>query len=253
VPLLFDQDQLLLLIRLVVSHLIADLFSQAKWSAERGVKKRWTSGTFYVHCASAGILAYLLAARWNSLWLPLVVFSSHLVLDGVGRERDTARSFLLDQLAHLSVILACWILLVNATVWDLKLLLSIAKSSTHLWILTASYIIVIWPAAIWIGKFTEPWRKEIGEGESQGLDKAGLCVGRLERVLILTFVLLGQFGAIGFLIAAKSVFRFGEIRDPSHRKETEYFLIGTAVSFAVAVICGVVAHSLLKSLLTPLR
>ncbi|MFO7902720.1 MAG: hypothetical protein R6U98_08675, partial [Pirellulaceae bacterium] len=52
-------------------------------------------------------------------------------------------------------------------------------------------------------------RDEVGDVGTEGLFRAGLWIGRLERVLILTFFLLQRFEAIGFLIAAKSIFRFG--------------------------------------------
>ena len=42
--------------------------------------------------------------------------------------------------------------------------------------------------------------------------------------------------AIGFLLAAKSVFRFGELKDAKDRKLTEYILIGTFLSFGIAII-----------------
>lgn len=39
--------------------------------------------------------------------------------------------------------------------------------------------------------------------------------------------------AVGFLLAAKSVFRFGDLRDDQDRKRTEYVLIGTLLSFGL--------------------
>ncbi|MFV0501856.1 MAG: hypothetical protein ACK5MH_09735 [Bacteroidales bacterium] len=43
---------------------------------------------------------------------------------------------------------------------------------------------------------------------------------------------------IGFLLAAKSIFRFGDLKDSKDRKLTEYILIGTLLSFAVAIATG---------------
>ena len=77
-----------------------------------------------------------------------------------------------------------------------------------------------------------------GPAGELGLDRAGLWIGRLERTLILTFVLVWRFEAIGLLIAAKSILRFGDASSPGRRKETEYILIGTLVSFALAVGVG---------------
>ena len=105
-----------------------------------------------------------------------------------------------------------------------------------LWATAIAYLLALWPAGFLIGRITRQWRDQVGSQE--GLAKAGLWIGCLERFLVLTFVILGQLEAIGFLVAAKSIFRFGEIRDPSHRKEAEYILIGTMLSFAIAIVIG---------------
>ena len=67
----------------------------------------------------------------------------------------------------------------------------------------------------------------------------------IERILIFTFILIKQWPAIGFLIAAKSVFRFGELKEGKERKKTEYILIGTLLSFTFAIIVGILIYSVL--------
>lgn len=69
----------------------------------------------------------------------------------------------------------------------------------------------------------------------------GKIIGRLERLLIYLFVLSDALGAVDFLIAAKSIFRFGELSNQSNRLEAEYITIGTLMSFAVglAIALGV--------------
>jgi hypothetical protein len=59
-------------------------------------------------------------------------------------------------------------------------------------------------------------------------------------------MLINQLGAIGFLIAAKSVFRFGDLRAETDRKRTEYILIGTLISFTLTIAVGLLAKALLK-------
>ena len=43
------------------------------------------------------------------------------------------------------------------------------------------------------------------------MPRAGEWIGYIERVLILTFVITGNIEAVGFLLAAKSVFRFDDL------------------------------------------
>jgi hypothetical protein len=71
----------------------------------------------------------------------------------------------------------------------------------------------------------------------------------LERLLIYCFILTGHFEAIGFLLAAKSIFRFGDLKEAQDRKLTEYVLIGTLLSFGIAIATGLlVQYGLLQSL-----
>lgn len=70
----------------------------------------------------------------------------------------------------------------------------------------------------------------------------GRTVGALERALALTFVLLGQFGALGLLVAAKSLARFKALDD---REFAEYFLIGTLASLLLALAGGLGIKALL--------
>ncbi|MCL2133397.1 MAG: DUF3307 domain-containing protein, partial [Bacteroidales bacterium] len=76
----------------------------------------------------------------------------------------------------------------------------------------------------------------------QGLEKAGRWIGYLERILILCFILLKYYEGIGFLLAAKSIFRFGELTKIQERAYTEYILIGTLLSFTIALFIGLIIH-----------
>ena len=67
-----------------------------------------------------------------------------------------------------------------------------------------------------------------------------------ERILVLTFVITNHYEGIGFLIAAKSILRFNDIKGEHMRKEAEYVLIGTLMSFASSIIIGIITHLLLK-------
>jgi hypothetical protein len=68
----------------------------------------------------------------------------------------------------------------------------------------------------------------------------------LERLFVFTFVITGNWEAIGFLLAAKSVFRFGDLKESKDRKLTEYILIGTLLSFGIAILIGVMTLKLIQ-------
>jgi len=72
----------------------------------------------------------------------------------------------------------------------------------------------------------------------------GRTIGALERALAFTMILLGQYSAVGWIIAAKSLARFKALED---REFAEYFLIGTLASFLLTVLAGVGVRILLLS------
>ena len=82
---------------------------------------------------------------------------------------------------------------------------------------------------------------------TQSLPNAGKWIGYIERVFILTFVFVGSFEEIGFLLPAKSVFRFGELSKAKEIRTTEYVLIGTLASFTIAILTGIVVSAVAQS------
>jgi hypothetical protein len=73
--------------------------------------------------------------------------------------------------------------------------------------------------------------------------RVGATIGVLERLLIVTFVLVGADAAIGFVIAAKTIARFRQLDD---RDFAEYYLLGTLASVSVAIVTGLIARAALS-------
>jgi hypothetical protein len=248
---IFDQNNLLVLFRLIAAYMITGWgFRLSFWKSLQSNKK-WFSKQCLIQGAAAGLLIYLFAGSWGSIWLIFVIFISRVGIDGwkyKEKNENAVLFFILKQVIHLLVIAVCWIVLVKISISDIAKILTSITSDTRVWTVTLAYITAIWPTGAWIGQITEPWRKELDESRFQGLKKAGLWIGRLERLLILTFVLLNRYEAIGFLIAAKSIFRFSEIKSSGDRKEAEYILVGTMLSFVAAIFIGILTTWLLKEL-----
>ncbi len=243
---------LLLLSRLLSAHFLADfLFLSESWKKEV-FDRSWKSSRLYLHSLiSAGII-YLCSTLFNVLWFPIVVFISRVLFDGIKfGKRVEAEQILLKQLFKIFVLVICLIYFKNSgESYNVKFFLS-QELSFKFWVLAFSYITIFWPVGFLIGQLTEQWRGQIKSESLEGLGKAGLWIGRLERILILTFVLINRFEAIGFLIAAKSIFRFGEITNSEDRKIAEYILIGTLLSVVFAIFFGIFTKWLLsKSILT---
>lgn len=80
--------------------------------------------------------------------------------------------------------------------------------------------------------------------KNSGAKNGGFIIGILERIFILLIMILNQPSMIGFVLAAKSVARFKKLEDENF---AEYFIIGTFLSFIIAIIGGRTIYLLLKS------
>ncbi len=106
-------------------------------------------------------------------------------------------------------------------------------------VIISAYIIVSIIGAHFIKLLLRRYEKEV---EISGLKGAGMVIGIVERVMVLTFVLVNQYTAITVIFAAKSIARFNELKD---RKMAEYYLIGTLVSITFALLIGIVVRAIL--------
>lgn len=184
--------------------------------------------------------------RFLAVMLALVVI--HLILDWAkislirsGKVAETAWTFLLDQVLHAATVAgASWVILpspwtdlTTATGWLQS------PSGGRLMVTAIIYIAVIFGGGYVIRYSTQPLLAQLPTGSSKSpeqLKNAGLYIGWLERFLILTALALKTPALVGFILAAKSIVRFPEIRDA--RLFAEYFLVGTLLSFAIAVTGG---------------
>jgi len=192
----------------------------------------------YAHSLLAGILTYVFLQDWNQFLIPIIIVITHFFIDlwKLNQKKDNLRNFIIDQILHLIVLVVAWLYLIDGFQDVIPMLVAFFSSTTALAILIA-YLIVIFPVGFIIGKSTERWQQEIAkEGAQNSLKKAGRYIGIFERILVLTFILINNFAAIGFLIGAKSILRFSDTKGA--RKQTEYVLIGTLMSFAICIVIG---------------
>ena len=69
---------------------------------------------------------------------------------------------------------------------------------------------------------------------AQEVEGAGASVGTFERIFTVIFASLGQYAALGLLMAAKSMARYDRInKSPAF---AEYYLIGTLYSILFAIV-----------------
>lgn len=248
-------NELSLLLGLVLAHLIGDFVLQPRhWVEERARRLHRSRHLLYhivVHgCLTA--LALLVAAQLmpGSPGLPAVlagalgVAASHWLIDLIkARLPGKLRWFLLDQALHLVVLCVLWLAWLGSLA-PLESLGAWLLSPTVLGV-AAAYLIVTRPFSFAIAMVLKRWSSQLEDTGT--LAQAGARIGMLERLLVLSLVLLDQLTAVGFLLTAKSVLRYGDLRDSKDRKLTEYVLLGTLVSVASTLVLGLTLRLLLES------
>ncbi|WP_417329300.1 DUF3307 domain-containing protein [Halomonas cupida] len=238
---------------LVLAHLIGDFLLQpGTWIADRqqhGARSRCLLKHALVH----GLLA--LVALWlftdgGLMALPVAALlgASHWLID-LGkvhlqrrRPEHPLQAFVIDQLLHLLIIGLLWLILATSLA-PLQQGLELLTSSTTLCLMIA-YLIVTRPMSIMIAMLMKPMAEQLDDGGT--LSAAGARVGIVERLLVLTLTLLDQITAVGFVVTAKSVLRYGDLKENPDRKLTEYVLLGTLTSIASTLILGLLIRQIMN-------
>jgi len=234
-----------LLLQLIIAHILVDFLFQTKKLVKKKNKHGAGSKHLYIHALLAGFLSVLFINEWQYWYVGVFIAVTHFFIDWwkISTKKDDLTHFIVDQIAHLVVVLIAWLWIGEQ--WEnIGDQVQKALSSLSFLITVIAYLIVVFPVGFIIDKATKKWQNEIKESEDleEGLDKAGRYIGILERMLVLTFVILNQMSAIGFLIAAKSILRYGDKDKIGARKQTEYVLIGTLMSFTFAIFVGLLVR-----------
>lgn len=235
-----------LIIKLLLAHVIGDfVFQPNKWvKAKR--KKRLKTKYFYLHGLVHLVSLIILLEFKGSYWLSiLIIVVSHLTIDllklYLDKKLNSRLLFVLDQLLHLAIIGI--VVFINI---PYKIEFAKIYSAKSL-LLVLAILIVSFGSSVIMKIIMSKWTLKEDKSEDS-LKNAGKYIGILERLFVFTFILLNQWSAIGLLIAAKSVFRFGDLSRAKDRKLTEYILIGTLTSFGLAISIGLLYQHILKLL-----
>ncbi|PIF59902.1 DUF3307 domain-containing protein [Flavobacterium sp. 2] len=234
---------MIIFIKLFLAHLLGDFIWQPnKWVADKETKKH-KSIYLYLHVLLHGILAAILVGEISFIPYAAFIAITHGFIDFIKlnfQKKKTKRTwFVVDQIAHILILIAITLLYQNKNMIHFWL-------DDEFWILVTGIIFITKPTSIFIKTIISIWNPESqNSNQDNSLANAGNYIGILERLFIFCFILLGHFEAIGFLLAAKSIFRFGDLKEAKDRKLTEYVLIGTLISFGIAILVGQVVQALI--------
>lgn len=230
----------------LTAYLLGNFLFRTEWVIA-GERRAWSA---ILRAMVVTVASYLLlgAFDWRML---LVILLAHLVLETIQAcwPPEATTGFLAGHGARLAVSLglAFWFPDAAKDGWWMTGI----EPGLSRWYFASldciSGVILCVPAGgLLIGKLIRPFTDEISGSEIAGLTRGGQYIGWLERILVLLLVLMDQPNGIGFLIAAKSILRFGEIKDTSQRKVTEYIIIGTFLSFGWALLISALTRGAIR-------
>ncbi len=231
----------MILTQLILAHLIGDFILQPnKWVAHKEAKKT-ASPYLYLHTLIHTGLCMLFLWDLDLWWIAALVGISHFIIDALKlhlQKTGTKKKwFIIDQALHALVIAGVGI---ATDQFDLKMLLS-----PQTLVLLTGAVFITTPVSILIKTLLSAWTPvaiEHSKVQTDSLTHAGKYIGILERLLVFTFIIVNHWEGVGFMIAAKSVFRFSDLAEAKQRKLTEYVLVGTLLSFGIAVLTGILVR-----------
>lgn len=230
---------LLLTVKIVFAHLLGDFVFQTDTMAKNIHEKGIKSFAFVKHIGIHLLLLLAVTALERKFICGvLLLTASHGVIDAftkgyLAKKINSIWVLLWDQVLH-ALCIAGFIFCYYPYTIDWSLL-----SGKNALTLYSALVLLVFVSPIVIRKIIEQFAFTI---PNNGLTKAGKYIGILERLFIFLFVVLQRWEGIGFLLAAKSIFRFGDLKANKDLKLTEYILIGTLLSFGFGIGIALLYH-----------
>lgn len=228
---------------LVIGHLLGDFFFQSKKLAE---KKAQENSKLALHCGIYFITILLVAgsfvdkAAWGTLFSILLGVSIlHGIIDVIKINLEKKSEiqkyilFITDQILHIGLLYFAMKLfdmrmsdnclaymIVDEKIWDKVIPLALAG-------------IICWrPTSVFISTVFRSIPNTVLTAEDEEV-KIGSWIGILEREIILILGIMNQFGAIGFVLTAKSLARYKQLENKAF---AEKYLVGTLLSAVIALL-----------------
>jgi hypothetical protein len=233
-------------IAMFLAHLVGDYILQ--WDALAAWKSREVKGALF-HGAIVTLVAWLFSLPFDSSWWPWALFigAAHTAVDvlevPLRRQlpkggRAALNLFIVDQIIHLGVILFALAASGYLVMPSLLAGLGGALQDNRLLAFLLGYAFITLPAWILIEFFVFGLLRGCAPDFSQTGNK---YVGSLERTLIATFVLLGQYLLIPFVALPRLMFEgpkiVGSDRSP-------IYIAQLLASVAIAIAIGLALRQL---------
>ncbi len=245
---------------LLIAHILGDFIFQ---TSELAKKKTKSLKYFIIHCLIYSLMIFL-ALIWFApvdrvilIWLSVVILHGSIDLVHIMIKKKIAEmnklkknkeftAFLIDQLIHILVLYIGSSFIHGLNEVGTRIIEYIIQNTgiiqfENILIIVLLYLICTTPSSVvirYIFKIFSLQEKDFMNETNINEDKekyirSGYLIGVLERIIMLTLGLSGQIGAIGFVLAAKSLARFKQLDD---RNFAEKYLVGTLLSVVIALV-----------------
>ncbi len=231
----------MIFVLLILAHLLGDFILQPDSWVVHKEKNKAKSIYLYIHVFIHAALTFLFLWNLKLWWVVLIIGVTHYIIDAAKlifqKQNNKKLWFFIDQALHISVILGIVIYL-NGINFE-----NIINQRSILFF--TGLVFLTLPTSVLIRNLLSAWSPitiDHSKIQTESLVHAGKYIGILERVLVFVFIIVNHWEGVGFMIAAKSVFRFSDLAEAKQRKLTEYVLIGTLLSFGIAILTGILIN-----------
>lgn len=245
------------LILLLIAHILADFYIQTEKMTHRKDKSyKWV----LIHSLYYLIIMFLVGLPIisdNVIIAAITASAFHLLIDMlkfiyisfIKKKRKMTQIierniFFIDQFLHFVCLIAIayWGVQNNTQINEWKVIanfFAIIGVSEIMFIKWIFVLLVIHkPTNIAIQKFLLIYKPISNLGDKQSINNAGRFIGTVERIIMLIFLSIEQYSAIGLVLTAKSIARYDKI---SKEKDfAEYYLLGTLISTVSVIIVSFV-------------
>jgi hypothetical protein len=227
-------------LKVTLAHLLGDfLFQPDKWIEDKTLKT-YKSKYLYFHTGIHFLLLLVILQFdckywWAMLLLPISHYLVELIKLLVKNRLGLKKIFFIDQVLHFAVIF-----LTTKLYFSFQIDFSQIFNSKVVFILN-TLLILTYVTSEFIEVLISKWKMEMESNLT-----SSKYIGMLERILVFVFIVMNQWEGVGFLIAIKSVFRFGDSLKNTDKKLSEFYFLGTLVSFGIAIGIALAYQKLLK-------
>lgn len=243
---------------LLMGHLVGDFYVQSdKMAARKKKDKRVLRKHCIYYMLSLLLLCSIVITKEEVFPFILLVIgmgviheiidSAKIRIENKTKHRHDIFLLLVDQCLHIAIIFGgCFLLGLKGgeytNLFGKRLDFSFISRETSVLL---GILICAEPASLFVKMVLDKLSEETERLHREASDiiiaeynpQTGSVIGIMEREIIFILGIIGQFGTIGFVLAAKSLARYKQLED---QQFAEKYIVGTLLSSFIAIICAVI-------------